>query len=49
VPAFNFSKPDTLTAMAAIEARIEADNGRLVIQHVPAHRAELPVLPDYLD
>ena len=49
VPAFNFSKPDTLTTMAAIEARIEADNGRLVIQHVPAHRAELPVLPDYLD
>ena len=49
VPAFNFSKPDTLAAMAAIEARIEADNGRLVIQHVPAHRAELPVLPGYLD
>lgn len=49
VPAFNFSKPDTLTTMAAIEARIEADNGRLVIQHVPAHRAKLPVLPDYLD
>ena len=49
VPAFNFSKPDTLAAMAAIEARIEADNGRLVIQHVPAHRADLPVLPEYLD
>lgn len=49
VPAFNFSKPDTLTAMAAIEARIEADNGRLVIQHVPDHRAELPALPGYLD
>ncbi|MHA7899926.1 MAG: N-acyl homoserine lactonase family protein [Henriciella sp.] len=49
VPAFNFSKPDTLAAMAAIEARIEADNGRLVIQHVPDHRAELPALPGYLD
>lgn len=49
VPAFNFSKPDTLAAMAEIEARIEADNGRLVIQHVPAHRAELPALPGYLD
>lgn len=49
VPAFNFSKPDTLTAMAAIEARIEADNGRLVIQHVPDHRAEMPALPGYLD
>lgn len=49
VPAFNFSKPDTLAAMAAIEARIEADNGRLVIQHVPAHRAELPAFPGYLD
>lgn len=49
VPAFNFSKPDTLTAMAAIEARIEADDGRLVIQHVPEHRAELPALPGYLD
>ncbi len=49
VPAFNFSKPDTLTAMAAIEARIEADNGRLVIQHVPEHRAQMPALPGYLD
>ena len=49
VPAFNFSKPDTLAAMAAIEARIEADNGRLIIQHVPEHRAELPALPGYLD
>ncbi len=49
VPAFNFSKPDTLAAMTAIEARIEADNGRLIIQHVPEHRAELPALPGYLD
>ena len=49
VPAFNFSKPDTLAAMASIEARIEADNGRLVIQHVPTRRAELPAFPGYLD
>lgn len=49
VPAFNFSKPDTLAAMTAIEARIAADNGRLIIQHVPEHRAELPALPGYLD
>ena len=49
VPAFNFSKPDTLKAMAAIETRIEADDGRLVIQHVPEHRAQLPALPGFLD
>ena len=49
VPAFNFSKPDTLASMDAIEARIVADNGRLIIQHVPEHRAELPALPGYLD
>ena len=49
VPAFNFSKPDTLTAMAAIEARIAADNGRLVIQHVPEHRAQMPALPGFID
>ena len=49
VPAFNFSKPDTLATMAAIEARIAADNGRLIIQHVPDHRAALPALPGFLD
>lgn len=49
VPAFNFSKPQTLETISAFEARLEAEGARLIIQHAPEELAALPAPPAFLD
>ncbi|MEL6829042.1 MAG: N-acyl homoserine lactonase family protein [Pseudomonadota bacterium] len=49
VPAFNFSKPQTLETIATFEARMAEEGARLIIQHAPEELAALPVPPAYLD
>ena len=49
VPAFNFSKPQTLETISAFEARLEAEGAQLIIQHAPEELAVLPTPPAFLD
>ena len=49
VPAFNFSKPQTLETIATFEARLEAEGAKLIIQHAPEEQAVLPSPPAFLD
>ncbi len=49
VPAFNFSKPETVNTIKAFEERVTRDDARVIVQHSVVERARLPVIPAYLD
>ena len=48
VPTFNTDRAETLRSMDRVDGLLAATRARLVIQHEPAHHAELPQFPDSL-
>jgi N-acyl homoserine lactone hydrolase len=49
VPSFNFNREQTLASMDRVEALAQANNARVVRQHVPEDFAALPVFPAALE
>jgi N-acyl homoserine lactone hydrolase len=49
VPAFNYSREETLASMARVEKMLAATHGRFIVQHSAEDFASLPKFPAFLD